>query len=115
MFSMDLVGSGSVSFDTNPDSGSSHFFIRIWIQIQGNDTDSTDPDLPHCQSITAGGGEEAPAINPGRSARGLLDKEAALPLGRGSTADGLDKQSATTFFAPGMYWMFDVNSATKER
>ena len=26
MFSMVLVGSGSVSFDTDPDSGSSHFF-----------------------------------------------------------------------------------------
>ena len=100
MFSMDLVGSGSVSFDTNPDSGSSHFFIRIWIQIQGNDTDSTDPDLPHCQSITAGGGEEAPVINPGGSARGLLDEE------------GLDKQSATTFSVPGTCWMSDVNSAT---
>ena len=28
MFSMVLVGSGSVSFDTVPDSGSSHFLIR---------------------------------------------------------------------------------------
>ena len=37
MFSMVLVGSGS-----------SHFFIRI--RIQGNDTDSTDPDPPHCLS-----------------------------------------------------------------
>ena len=35
MFSMVLVGSGS-----------SHFFIRI--RIQENDTDSTDPDPPHC-------------------------------------------------------------------
>ena len=34
MFSMVLVGSGS-----------SHFLIRI--RIQGNDTDSTDPDPPH--------------------------------------------------------------------
>ena len=41
---MVLVGSYSVSFDTDPDSGSSHFFIRI--QIQGNYTDSTDP--AHC-------------------------------------------------------------------
>ena len=56
------------------------------------------------QSITAGEGEEeAPAINPGGSARGLLDEE------------GLDKQSATTFSVPGMCWMSDVNSATKER
>ena len=31
MFSIILVGSGSVSFDTDPDSGSSHFFIRIQI------------------------------------------------------------------------------------
>ena len=46
MFSMVLVGSGSISFDTDPDSGSSHFLIRIW--IQGNDTDSTDLDPPHC-------------------------------------------------------------------
>ena len=46
MFSMVLVGSGSVSFDTDPDSGSSHFLIRI--RIQGNYTDSTDPDPPHC-------------------------------------------------------------------
>ena len=45
MFSMVLVGSGSVSFDTDPDSGSSHFLIRIL--IQGNDTDSTDPDPQH--------------------------------------------------------------------
>ena len=45
MFSMVLVGSGSVSFDTDPDSGSSHFFIRI--RIQGNDTDYMDPDPPH--------------------------------------------------------------------
>ena len=43
MFLMVLVGSGSVSFDTDPDSGSSHFLIRI----QGNDTDSTDPDPQH--------------------------------------------------------------------
>ena len=35
MFSMVLVGSGS-----------SHFLI--WIRIQGNDTDSTDPDPQHC-------------------------------------------------------------------
>ena len=48
MFSMVLVGFGSVSFDTDPDSGSTHFFMRI--RIQGNDTDSTDPDLPHCRS-----------------------------------------------------------------
>ena len=34
MFSMVLVGSGS-----------SHFLIRI--RIQGNDTDSTDPDPQH--------------------------------------------------------------------
>ena len=40
---MVLVGSGSVSFD--PDSESSHIFIRI--RIQGNYTDSTDPDQPH--------------------------------------------------------------------
>ena len=33
MFSVVLVGSGSVSFDTDP---------------QGNDTDSTDPDPQHC-------------------------------------------------------------------
>ena len=39
---MVLVGSGSVSFDTDPDSQSSQFFIRI-LWIQGNDTDSTDP------------------------------------------------------------------------
>ena len=45
-------------------------------------------------------GEEAPAINPGGSARGLLDEE------------GLDKQSATTFSVPGTCWMSDVNSAT---
>ena len=45
MFSMVLVGSGSVSFDTDPDSGSSHFLIRI--RIQGNYTDSTDPGPPH--------------------------------------------------------------------
>ena len=45
MFSMVLVGSGSVSFDTDPDSGSSHFLIRI--RIQGNDTDSMDPDPQH--------------------------------------------------------------------
>ena len=37
MFSMVLVG--SVSFDTDPDSGSSHFFIRIRIQ-----ENYTDPD-----------------------------------------------------------------------
>ena len=45
---MDLVGSGFVSFDTDPDSGYSHFLIRI--RIQGNDTDSTnpDPDPQHC-------------------------------------------------------------------
>ena len=30
---------------TDPDSGSSHFFI--WIRIQRNDTDSTDPDPQH--------------------------------------------------------------------
>ena len=29
---MDFVGSGSVSFDTDTDSGSSQFFIRIRIQ-----------------------------------------------------------------------------------
>ena len=48
MFSMVLVGSGYVSFDTDPDSGSSHFFKRI--RIQGNTTDSTDPDPDpqHC-------------------------------------------------------------------
>ena len=51
MFSMVLVGSRSVSFDTDPDSGSSHFLIRIWIRIQGNHTDSTDPDLPHWFSM----------------------------------------------------------------
>ena len=45
MFSMDLVGSGSVSFDTDPDSGFSHFLIRI--RIQGNYMDSTDPDPPY--------------------------------------------------------------------
>ena len=33
MFSMVLVGSGSVSFDTDPDSGSRHFLIRIRIRI----------------------------------------------------------------------------------
>ena len=43
---MVLVGSGSESFDTDPNSGSSHFFIRI--RIQGKDTDSTDPDPQHC-------------------------------------------------------------------
>ena len=60
------------------------------------------------QSITAGEGEEeAPAINPGGSARGLLDED-----GRGVDEDGLDKQSATTFSAPGTCWMSDVNSAT---
>ena len=41
---MVLVGSGSVSNYTDPDSGSSQFFIRI--RIQGNYVDSTDP--PHC-------------------------------------------------------------------
>ena len=45
MFSMVLLGSCSVSFDTDSDSGSSHFLIRI--RYQGNDTDSTDPDPPH--------------------------------------------------------------------
>ena len=45
MFSMVLVGSGSVSFYMDPDSGSSHFLIRIL--IQGNDTDSTGPDPQH--------------------------------------------------------------------
>ena len=49
MFSMVLVGSGSVSFHTDPDSGSSHFFIRI--RIQRNDTDSTDPDPQHCSAV----------------------------------------------------------------
>ena len=49
MFLMVLVGSGSVSFDKDPDSGSSHFFIRI--RIQGNDTNSTDPDPPHCRKL----------------------------------------------------------------
>ena len=44
MFSMVLVGSGFVSFDTDADSGSSDFFVRI--RIQGNDTDSTDPYPP---------------------------------------------------------------------
>ena len=51
MFSMVLVGSGSVSFDTDPDSGSSFFLIRI--RIQGNYTDSTDPDPPHCVSLSS--------------------------------------------------------------
>ena len=45
MFAMVLVGSGYVSFDTDPDSETSNFFSRI--RIQGNDTDSTDPDPPH--------------------------------------------------------------------
>ena len=51
MFSMILVGSGSVSFYS--DSGSSHFFLRI--RIQGNDTDSTDPDTDpqHCPVETS--------------------------------------------------------------
>ena len=34
-----------VLFDTDPDSGSSQFLIQI--RIQGNDTDSTNPDPPH--------------------------------------------------------------------
>ena len=38
MFSMVLVGSGS-----------SHFLKGI--RIQGNDTDSTDPDPPHCFAL----------------------------------------------------------------
>ena len=42
MFSMVLVGSGSVAFDTDPNSGSIHFLIQI--PIQGNNRDSTDPD-----------------------------------------------------------------------
>ena len=45
MFSMVLVGSGARSFDTDPDSGSLPFFSTDL--IQGNDTDSTDPDPPH--------------------------------------------------------------------
>ena len=36
--------------DTDPDSGSSQFFIRI--RIQGNDTDSTDPDPPYWSRTT---------------------------------------------------------------
>ena len=42
---MVFVGSGSVSFNTDPDFGYSQFFIRIW--IEGNDADSTDPDPQH--------------------------------------------------------------------
>ena len=49
MFSMVLVGSVSFDTDPDPDSGSSHFLIRI--RIQGNDTDSMDPDLQHCQKV----------------------------------------------------------------
>ena len=67
------------------------------------------------QSITAGeGDEEAPAINPGGSARGLLDEDGrgVDEDARGVDEDGLDKQSATTFSAPGTCWMSDVNSAT---
>ena len=40
---MVLVGN-----DTDPDSGSSQFIIRI--RIQGNDSDSTDPDPPYWRS-----------------------------------------------------------------
>ena len=54
------------------------------------------------QSITTGAGK-APEINPGGSARGLLDEGEEL---------GLDKVSATTFSKPGTCWMLDVNSAT---
>ena len=39
-----------VLFDTDPDSGSSQFLIRI--RIQGNDTDSTNPDPPHWWSVS---------------------------------------------------------------
>ena len=39
-FSMVFIGSGS--FDTDSDSGSGQFCIRI--RIQGNATDSTDPE-----------------------------------------------------------------------
>ena len=53
MFSKILVGYRSVSFDTDPDSGSSHFLIRI--RILGNDTDSTDTDStdpdPHTDDV----------------------------------------------------------------
>ena len=71
---MEFVGSGSISFDsdpysgygfipisdpaiidTDPDSGSSQLMIRL--RIQGNDTgtDSTDPD-PHYWSFGSGPG-----------------------------------------------------------
>ena len=52
MFSMVLVGSGSVTFDTDPDSGFVHLLIRI--RIQGNETDSTnpDPDPQHCVRLS---------------------------------------------------------------
>ena len=47
LFSMVFVGSGFVSFDTDPDSGSNQILIRI--RIQGIYIDSTDPDPQHWQ------------------------------------------------------------------
>ena len=43
-------GSGSGSETLDPDTRYSQFFIRIG--IQGNDTDSMDPDPPHCTPLS---------------------------------------------------------------
>ena len=43
---MGFFGSGSLSFDTDPDSGPIPTVKRI--RIQGNYTDSTDPDPQPC-------------------------------------------------------------------
>ena len=53
MFSMVFVCSGSVSFDTDQDSGFGHLLIRI--RIQGNETDSTIPDPQHCVRLSVFG------------------------------------------------------------
>ena len=43
MFSMIFLGSGSVSFDTDPDSAQ----LLIRIRVLGNYTDPADPDPQH--------------------------------------------------------------------
>ena len=69
-----------------------HTLLKTCLHLK-RDKELVDCSLGHvaclmataCQSTTTGA-EEAPAINPGESARGLLDEEL-----------GLDRVSATTF------------------